>query len=147
MFTLPFVKLIRRGIVPVVNGGHAIINTAFVDNLVHGLLLAITHPKAAGQTFIIADPPIRFLDLVRAFSQAMGRRPIKIPLFSGPLRMAGKVIEHLPLPFPPPITEYRARVVAKDFYFSTKKAEELIDYKPVVNMEDAIRRSVKWAIT
>lgn len=145
LFTLPFVKLIQRGIVPMVNGGRAMINTAFVTNLAHGLLLAITHPDAAGRTLIIADPPIRFREFVNMFSTAMKRRPIKIPLFSGPLAIAGRVLDHMPLPFAPPITEYRARVVARDFWFSTKTAEGLVNYKPLVTMQDAVQRSIEWA--
>ena len=145
LFTSPFVKLIQRGVVPMVNGGRAMINTAFVDNLVHGLLLAVTHPNAAGQTFVIADPPIRFKDLVRKFSAVMNCKPVKIPLLSGPLVMAGRVLERLPLPFAPPITEYRARVVARDFWFSTKKAEDMLGYRPVFSVNEAVTRSVKWA--
>ncbi len=146
LFTLPMVNLIRHGIVPMVNLGKAMINTAFVDNLVHGLMLAMTHPDAAGRTLIIADPPVRFKVLVDLFGEALDRRPVKVPLFSGPLIVAGKAMERLPLPFAPPITEYRARVVAKDFYFSTKRAEQTIGYKPLVTLRQAVERSVHWAI-
>jgi len=75
----------------------------------------------------------------------MNCKPVKIPLLSGPLVMAGRVLERLPLPFAPPITEYRARVVARDFWFSTKKAEDMLGYRPVFSVNEAVTRSVKWA--
>lgn len=147
LFSLQFVRLMQRGIVPMVNGGQARINTAYVDNLVHGLLLAIAHPAAANQVFILADPPVTFRELAKKFSAALGKRAIPIPIPSGPMVAAGRVMESLPLPFAPPITRYRARVVATDFWFSTKKAEKTLGYKPIVSLDDAVKRTVEWAVS
>ena len=145
LFSLPFVRLVQRGFVPMVNGGRARINTAYAGNLVQGLLLAITHPAAANQTFILADPPVTFRELAAEFSKALGKRAVPIPIPSGPVAVAGRVMESLPLPFAPPITRYRARVVAEDSWFSTKKAERLLGYKARVPLDEAVRQTVKWA--
>lgn len=66
----------------------------YVENLVDFLLLAATHPNAAGKSFNIADNAISTCDLIDGFAKGMGRSPL---LFSFPrvfwkalLRIAGK---------------------------------------------------------
>ena len=44
-----------KGQLPLVDGGKAVINTAYCENLVEGLVLAGTVPRAAGKTYVIAD--------------------------------------------------------------------------------------------
>ncbi|HEX7022908.1 MAG TPA: NAD(P)H-binding protein, partial [Trueperaceae bacterium] len=48
-------EALRRGLRPLVNGGRARINTAYVENLVLGLRLAGEVPGAAGRAYLVAD--------------------------------------------------------------------------------------------
>ena len=142
LFSLRFAELITRGVVPMVNGGRARVNPAYAENLVQGLMLALFHPAAANETFVIADPPVMFRDLIQALSRALHRRPVKVSVPGAPLVVIGDIMERLTAKAP--VTKYRARVVAKDFWFSTKKAERLLGYKSKIDLDEAASRTVEW---
>ncbi|NVM29822.1 MAG: NAD-dependent epimerase/dehydratase family protein [Candidatus Helarchaeota archaeon] len=59
LFSFEAYKRIEKGkSFPVVNKGKSLICYSYVENLVDGLILVATRPKAAGKTYIISDGPI-----------------------------------------------------------------------------------------
>ncbi|TPL53548.1 NAD-dependent epimerase/dehydratase family protein [Mesorhizobium sp. B2-4-2] len=56
-----------------VDGGHGICNSAYVDNVVHAIKLAIEVPEAAGRTYLVGDRErISWADLCRPIAEALG---------------------------------------------------------------------------
>jgi nucleoside-diphosphate-sugar epimerase len=56
-----------------VDGGRGICNSAYVDNVVHAIKLAIQVPEAAGRTYLIGDrEKISWADLCRPIAEALG---------------------------------------------------------------------------
>jgi 2-alkyl-3-oxoalkanoate reductase len=56
-----------------VDGGRGICNSAYVDNVVHAIKLAIEVPEAAGRTYLIGDrEEISWADLCRPIAEALG---------------------------------------------------------------------------
>ncbi len=48
----------------------------YIDNLVDGILTSLTHPRAAGKIFLIADPePLSTPDLIRRLAAALAVNP------------------------------------------------------------------------
>jgi nucleoside-diphosphate-sugar epimerase len=64
----------------------------YVENLVDALILCATHPKAAGQTYLVSDgQDISTPDLLRKLSNAMGK-PVKLlPCNPVLMRLAGRL--------------------------------------------------------
>jgi nucleoside-diphosphate-sugar epimerase len=132
-----------------VRGGKAFLCYTYVSNLVDGLLLAGTHEKAAGETFNITDDlQIRWKEFISAVVHAfrMRERAISFPV---PIaRAAGISLEAIFKLFrikkPPPITDYRTALVAKDFHFSCAKAKQVLGYMPAVRFSEGLERTVAW---
>jgi nucleoside-diphosphate-sugar epimerase len=64
----------------------------FVDNLADALAACLTHPAAAGRTFLISDgDDISTPDLIRELAEAMHVHVTLLPLPVGLLRVAGRL--------------------------------------------------------
>jgi dihydroflavonol-4-reductase len=142
-------SLLEKGRWTHVKGGRPYICYSFVENLADGLVLAATHPKGAGETFIITDDVrLTWRELIGAIIKAFGARE---RTFSFPVpiaRAAGITAEALFKLFgaknPPPITDYRTAIVAKDFHFTCAKAKRVLGYAPRVPFEEGLLRTVEW---
>ncbi|RWA70954.1 MAG: NAD-dependent epimerase/dehydratase family protein [Mesorhizobium sp.] len=56
-----------------VDGGRGICNSAYVDNVIHAIKLAIEVPEASGRTYLIGDrEEISWADLCRPIAEALG---------------------------------------------------------------------------
>jgi nucleoside-diphosphate-sugar epimerase len=65
----------------------------YVENLVDTLILCATHPKAAGQTYLVSDvQDISTPDLLRKLSSAMGKPAKLLPCSSSLIRLAGRLL-------------------------------------------------------
>jgi len=132
-----------------VNQGQALLTTAYVDNLAHGLRLTLEHPAAADQVFVLGDDEaISWADLLALFARELQVAPPRLnlpellayPLASGmeaAWRMVGAERA-------PPLTRYRILLSARDCQFSSAKAKELLGYRPGVDLQEAVRRTVAW---
>jgi nucleoside-diphosphate-sugar epimerase len=53
----------------------------YLDNLVDAIRVCLTHPKAAGKTFLVSDEDdVSTPGLIRRIAAAMGRRPLLLPV-------------------------------------------------------------------
>jgi dihydroflavonol-4-reductase len=76
------IRLIRRGIVPVVGTPRTRTSIVGVEDLVRALLVAAQHARAIGQTYLVAHrQPHSWQEIATAIGQALGTRParVKIP--------------------------------------------------------------------
>lgn len=141
--------LLAKGRWTHVRGGRPLICYSYVENLADGLVLAATHPQAAGETFVLTDDlRLSWRELVGAIIQAFG---VRERTFSFPVpvaRAAGITAEALFKLFgakdPPPITDYRTAIVARDFHFGCEKAKRVLGYAPRVPFEEGLKRTVEW---
>jgi nucleoside-diphosphate-sugar epimerase len=64
---------ILAGSAYLVDGGHGICNTIFIDNLVEIMALCATHPAASGKTFLVKDTErVTWRQLNAAIAGALG---------------------------------------------------------------------------
>jgi len=65
----------------------------YLGNLVDAIRLCLTHPAAAGQTFVLSDgAPLSSAELVRALAAVLGR-PVRVPpLPPGLLRLGARLL-------------------------------------------------------
>lgn len=142
-------RAMEKGLFGYVNGGKALLCTAYVENLVEGIILASEKENAAGKTYIIGDNiKISWREIIELFAKYLNVNlpKISIPYFvAKPIAIAmEKTFKSLSISTPPPLTDYRISLVAKDFYFSSEKAIKELGYKPTVSLEEGIRKTVNW---
>ena len=140
---------IERGGPGYVSGGRSLITTVFVENLAFGMRLALEHPAAAGEVFVIGDDwRGTWRQLFTRIAEELDASP---PRLSLPFHLAYPVawlweglyrllrVRNAPL-----LTRYRVLVSGRDCHFVSDKARRLLGYQPKVGMDEAIRRSVEW---
>ena len=142
-------RALERGRLGYVGGGRALITTAYVENLALGLRLALEHPRAARQIFVIGDGgEVTWRELLSRFARALEVSPprlsLPLPLLY-PIAWAWEAIYRLlRVRRPPLLTRYRLLIVARDCHFVSDKARELLGYAPRVDLEEGVRRTVAW---
>ncbi len=140
-------EALARGRLPLVEGGQAVINTAYSENLVEGLWLAGTTPQAAGKTYLITDEGSpSWNELFTELARLLGA---PLPRFSLPgwlSEAAGQLVERgysLFAPkLEPPLTRYRGALMRRDIHFSLREAQSELGYAPSVSWQEGLARTV-----
>lgn len=140
-------KAVTKGMLPLVRGGKAVFNTAYAPNFADGVALALHEPRAAGQTYVIADlgaPSWR--ELFDAIADELGGERPRLRLPGRPTRALASGVEAtwsalLPS-LEPPVTRYRAGLMINDVHFSLRQAQEELGYEPAVSWRAGIARTV-----
>jgi nucleoside-diphosphate-sugar epimerase len=149
------VGLIARGRFVRIGRGENHFHLTYIDDLVRGLVLAGTHPAAAGATFILAGPrSIAVRDLLALIAHALGRMPRALYLPEALARPAAWAVESLyraaralRLPLPgsgPPVTPAKLNVLCAHRSFSSARAARLLGYAPRIDYPEGLTRTLAW---
>ncbi|KAK7745315.1 erg26, C-3 sterol dehydrogenase [Cytospora paraplurivora] len=138
----------------------------YVQNVAHGHLLAarallqtysaktqpLDHEKVDGEVFFITnDSPTYFWDFCRVIWNAAGSPHGKEHVWVIP-RGVGIALGFLSEVFfgiigkPPTFSRQRCIYSCMTRYFCIDKAKRRLGYKPLVSLEEGLRRSVKWTL-
>lgn len=146
-----FFRMIRDGSGPVVGGGANRRSMAYIDNLCQGLLLAGMVPAAAGRTYWIADArPYTMnevLDTVERlleteFGQTCTHKRMRLPgLASKVAWLVDRCLQGVGL--------YNQKIhvlseMNKTIACDISRARAELGYDPKVDLEEGMRRSLKW---
>jgi nucleoside-diphosphate-sugar epimerase len=86
-------ELVRRGMPLPLGALQNRRSLVALDNLVDLISVCVTHPAAAGGTFLVADgAAVSTPELIRGIAGAMGRRARLVPVPVGVLRLAGRAL-------------------------------------------------------
>jgi nucleoside-diphosphate-sugar epimerase len=145
--------MIRRGRAPLVGDGGNLRSMAYIDNLCQGLIRCARHPGAAGETYWIADrrpyAMNEILDTVEhlmaeEFGLAVSGRRLRLPSLASDLaRVADASLQALGL--------YHARLhvlseMNQTIACTIDKARREIAYEPAIELEEGMRRSLRWCV-
>jgi nucleoside-diphosphate-sugar epimerase len=146
-----FFQMIRDGKAPIVGSGNNRRSMAYIDNLCQGLILAGMVEKAAGQTYWIADErPYTINEIVDAVERLL-ETEFKVPCAHKRMRLPGlaaevarlvdKTLQGLGL--------YQQKVhvlgeMNKTIACSIDRASRDLGYRPQVDLEEGMRRSLRW---
>lgn len=140
-------RALKRGLLPKVGGFQTVVNTAYVGNLVQGLLLAGTVPGIAGRSYVIADagsPTLREVFDLMADLLGAPRPRLNLP---GPVAAAlGRSVEASWARFlpgrKPPLVYYMAYATLRDVHFSIEAARRELGYAPPWSWQEGVARTV-----
>ena len=146
-------RLIRaneKGVVPLINGGRAIMDITYVENVVDALLLCLSSPSdTLGKKYNITnDEPIRLVDVLEAVFEKLGQ-PFKAKRIPYPMayHLAGGlewVATHLKKGEEPLMTRYTVGVLSKSQTLDISRAKEELGYHPSVSLHEGMDHFVKW---
>jgi 2-alkyl-3-oxoalkanoate reductase len=136
----------RRGRLPLLNGGTALIDTTYIDNAAAGIGAA--HDRATeahGRAYVITNGEPRPVgDLLAGICRAAGVPPPRrsIPAWLG--RTAGSVIERIwaiaPGADEPPMTRFLAEQLSTAHWFDQRDTRRALDWTPTVSIDEGLRR-------
>ncbi len=146
-----FFHMIRDGRIPVVGDGNNLRSMAYIDNLAQGILLAAVTPRAAGQTYWIADErPYSMNEVVDVVERLLetefgircAHKRLRLPgAVGGVAWFVDKALQALGL--------YHQKIhvlseMNKTIACSIARAKRELGYRPTVELEEGMRRSLKW---
>jgi nucleoside-diphosphate-sugar epimerase len=140
----------KDGAVPLINGGKAVVDVTYVDNVVHALMLAAKADHIdRGQAYNITNGQGMVLsNLLEMTFAALGLpyRPRTVPYWVA--KTAAFLMEFgasLPMVTrEPKLTRYTAGVFRFDQTLNIDRARRDLGYEPQVKMEEGIHRYAEW---
>ncbi len=148
-----FFKMIKQGKAPIVGSGESKRSMSYLDNTCQGLFLAERVEAARGRIFWIADRrPYTMNEIVdtverlleREFGIAVAHKRFRLPDIASEIAFFGdKVLQGLGL------YNQELHVLSemnKTIACSTARAQEELGYDPKVDLEEGMRRSIRWCL-
>jgi nucleoside-diphosphate-sugar epimerase len=145
-----FFTMIKEGKGPIVGDGENLRSMAYLDNLSQGLLLAAFQPQAAGEVYWIADEkPYTMNQIIDTIEQLMesefgltvAHKRLKLP---GLAAEVAEIVDGMMQG----VGMYNQKIhvlgeMNKTIACSVEKARQHLGYKPLVALEEGMRRSLQ----
>jgi nucleoside-diphosphate-sugar epimerase len=131
----------------VLGNGKNYYHLVHVEDLVRGLRLLATEPRAVGEDFILGGEGYSTLDeIADSIAAACGVRRVRVHLPVWPFQLAASACEAVcpRLGVSPPIYHRRVDFFTKSRAFSIEKARRLLAYRPRVGLREGIRSTAEW---
>jgi nucleoside-diphosphate-sugar epimerase len=148
-----FFTMIKDGKGPIVGDGKNLRSMAYLDNLSQGLLLGAFQPQAAGQIYWIADErPYTMNEIVdtiewlleKEFGFKVAHKRMKLPgLASDVAEIVDSLLQKTGM--------YNQKIhvlseMNKTIACNVEKAKEHLGYRPILSLEEGMRRSIRSVI-
>ncbi|MGM1028952.1 MAG: NAD-dependent epimerase/dehydratase family protein [Actinomycetota bacterium] len=140
------VERARRGRVPLLNGGTALIDTTYIDNAATGIVAALHRADVAhGNAYVITNGEPRPVgDLLAGMCLAAGVAPPRRSVPAGLGRAAGSLVERLwairPGADEPPMTRFLAEQLSTAHWFDQRDTRHDLAWAPTVSIDEGLRR-------
>ncbi len=140
------VERARRGRVPLLNGGTALIDTTYIDNAATGIVAALDRLDVAhGNAYVLTNGEPRPVgELLAGICLAAGVRPPRWSIPAGVGLLAGSAIERAwairPGAGEPPMTRFLAQQLSTAHWFDQRETRRALDWSPAVSIDEGLRR-------
>jgi len=125
-----------------IDQGAAMSSTTHIDNLVHGIELALTKGDPGEAYFVLDGAPVRMRDFLTRY---LATANVDLGDKSAPgwlIRAISNIIEPLwrisGAKSPPPITRFTAHIMSRDCTLKDDKARAALGYRPLISVEDGM---------
>lgn len=140
------IHVARRGRVPLINGGRALIDLSYVENVVDALLLGLTAPeRSLGRAYNITNgEPLELRTLLTTLFERLGEplRTIQLPwaLAWGIASALEAVCRTLPGQPEPPLTRFAVGSIGLSQTLDITAARTELGYVPRISVMEGIER-------
>jgi nucleoside-diphosphate-sugar epimerase len=140
------VERARRGRLPLLNGGTALIDTTYIDNAASGIVAALDRiDHAHGSAYVLTNGEPRPVgELFAGICLAAGVQPPRRSIPAGVAIAAGTAIEKvwavLPVDDEPPMTRFLAQQLSTAHWFDQRETRRALDWTPSVSIDEGLRR-------
>lgn len=136
----------RRGTLPLLDGGTALIDSTYVDNAASGIVAALRRADVAhGSAYVITNGEPRAVgDLLAGICLAAGVQPPRFSVPAALAKAAGSAIERVwairPGQDEPPMTRFLAEQLSTAHWFDQRDTRRDLDWTPSVSIDEGLRR-------
>ncbi|HEX5856506.1 MAG TPA: NAD-dependent epimerase/dehydratase family protein [Microbacterium sp.] len=136
----------RRGRLPLLNGGTALIDTTYVDNAATGIAAALHRAdEAHGGAYVLTNGEPRPVgELLAGICLASGVRPPRWSIPAGLGLAAGSAIERVwairPGTDEPPMTRFLAEQLSTAHWFDQRETRRALAWSPSVSIDEGLER-------
>ncbi|UFS60084.1 NAD-dependent epimerase/dehydratase family protein [Subtercola endophyticus] len=140
----------RRGRLPLLSGGRALIDTTYIDNAATAIVAALNRVEAVhGQSYVITNgEPRTVAELLGGICRAAG---VPGPRFSVPAplaREAGGLIERVwnlrVHDDEPPMTRFLAEQLSTSHWYDQRRTRHDLQWQPSVSLDEGLARLAEW---
>lgn len=140
-------EALRRGRLPLVDGGRARLQTVDARYLARVLVTACTHPRAADRSYLVADRGVpTWRSLFAEMAAVLGVTAPRLDLPGAALEAVAPAVERahavFRLPGDPLLTRYRAGLMRRDVVFDAAAVEHELGVVPERPRADALREAL-----
>jgi nucleoside-diphosphate-sugar epimerase len=145
-----FLKLfrpIKKRRFVMIGSGKVLYSLIYIDDLIDGILLCGTHPRAIGNTYILTgEPALTLNEFVATIAEVVGVPRPKWHIPVSPVYFTGFVCEVVCklVGFEPPLYRRRVDFFRKDRSFSIAKARRELGFLPKVDIKTGLARTARW---
>jgi nucleoside-diphosphate-sugar epimerase len=136
----------RRGRLPLLDQGAALIDTLYVDNAADGIVAALDRaPAVHGRVYVLTNgEPRTVADLMTGICLAGGVRPPAWRVPAGAARAAGALVEAVwrlrPGTDEPPMTRFLAEQLSTAHWFDQRATRADLRWRPAVGLDEGFAR-------
>ena len=136
----------RRGRLPLLDGGRALIDSTYIDNAATGIVAALDRAdEAHGRAFVITNGEPRPVgELLAGICSASGVRPPFWSVPAGLARAAGSLVERVwavrPGEDEPPMTRFLAEQLSTAHWFDQRETRRALAWAPSVSIDEGLAR-------
>ncbi len=125
------IKWLAKGIPLPLGRVHNKRSLVALDNLVSFIILCITHPKAANETFLIADgEDVSTTQLLQKIAQTLNKKVLLLPVPVGLMRFIAQLIAKQDV----------TNRLFSSLQVDNSKARDLLGWRPVISMDEELRK-------
>ena len=136
---------------PIIGSGENYLNIIYAGDVAAGIILAANHPDAKGQAYnMCSEGEVMQKDLLNALTDALSLpRVTKHVPYGLAIRYAfvlEAIAKLLRRAKPPTITRRAIYLIGRSTQYSTLKARTQLGWKPRVDIQEGIRRTLEWFV-
>jgi len=130
-------KLIRKHLSTMVGQGKNRKTMVYIEDVIQAVMLTVIRDEAVGEIFNIGENFYTFCKILDTLEEILDVSTLR---FKIPLSL-GKVIEKQNINL---TLSKLIRTIGSDNCYSSDKAKKILGFKPLFNLEQGLKESVKW---
>ncbi|HEY0261219.1 MAG TPA: NAD-dependent epimerase/dehydratase family protein [Lacisediminihabitans sp.] len=144
------VERARRGRLPRIGSGAALIDTTYIDNAASGIAAALAQvDRVHGGSYVISNgEPRPVAELIAGICAAAGVPAPRWGVPAGLAKAAGSAVEALwrirPGVDEPPMTRFLAEQLSTAHWFDQRRTREDLRWTPAVTLDEGLHRLARW---